>query len=112
MPSASQSWRLHLRRSLHLHLSRGCSAADDRASPLAFAFRSVGDETNLARSNFAHWPVSNDILRGLVPPVLMLDTLGGQAWMAVTPFRISGMRAAGLPALPGLSRFPELNLRT
>jgi uncharacterized protein YqjF (DUF2071 family) len=61
---------------------------------------------------FAHWPVSNDILRARVPPVLTLDTLGGQAWVAVTPFRMSGIRAAGLPALPGLSRFPELNLRT
>ena len=61
---------------------------------------------------FAHWPVSNDILRGLVPPVLTLDTLGGQAWVAVTPSRMSGIRAAGLPAAPGLSRFPELNLRT
>jgi hypothetical protein len=45
---ASQSWRLRLRGSFHLDLSRGSSAADDRASPLAFAFRSVGDETNLA----------------------------------------------------------------
>src|ERR1700736_4030672 len=61
---------------------------------------------------FAHWPVSNDILRGLVPRELTLDTLGGQAWVAVTPFRMSGIRAPGLPALPGLSRFPELNLRT
>jgi uncharacterized protein YqjF (DUF2071 family) len=61
---------------------------------------------------FAHWPVSNDILRARVPPVLTLDTLGGQAWVAVTPFRMSGIRAAGLPALPGLSRFPELNLRS
>src|ERR1700680_4066143 len=61
---------------------------------------------------FAHWPVSNDILRGLVPQVLTLDTLGGQGWVAVTPFRMSGVRAPGLPALPGLSRFPELNVRT
>jgi uncharacterized protein len=61
---------------------------------------------------FAHWPVSNDVLRGLVPQVLTLDTLGGQGWVAVTPFRMSGVRASGLPALPGLSRFPELNVRT
>ena len=61
---------------------------------------------------FAHWPVSNDGLRGLVRQVLTLDSLGGQGWVAVTPFRMSGVRAPGLPALPGLSRFPELNVRT
>jgi uncharacterized protein len=56
--------------------------------------------------------LSNDVLRGLVPQVLTLDTLGGQGWVAVTPFRMSGVRAPGLPALPGLSKFPELNVRT
>ena len=61
---------------------------------------------------FAHWPVANDALRGLVPQGLTLDTWGGQSWVAVTPFRMSGVRAPGLPALPGLSRFPELNVRT
>ncbi len=61
---------------------------------------------------FAHWPVSNDILRDLVPPLLTLDRFGGQGWVAVTPFRMSGVRARGLPALPGLSSFPELNVRT
>ena len=28
------------------------------------------------------------------------------------PFHMSGVRARGLPALPWLSRFPELNVRT
>ena len=61
---------------------------------------------------FAHWPVPSDILQPLVPQVLALDTFGGQGWVAVTPFRMSGVRARGLPALPGLSKFPELNIRS
>jgi uncharacterized protein len=61
---------------------------------------------------FAHWPLPSNILRPLVPQVLTLDTFGGQGWVAVTPFRMSGVRLRGLPALPGLSKFPELNVRT
>jgi uncharacterized protein YqjF (DUF2071 family) len=61
---------------------------------------------------FAHWPVEPDTLRELVPPELPLDTYAGRAWVAVAPFHMSGIRARGLPPLPGLSRFPELNVRT
>ena len=61
---------------------------------------------------FAHWPVSPEILRPLVPSVLSLDTFEGQCWVAVTPFHMTGIRFRWLPPLPGLSRFPELNVRT
>ena len=61
---------------------------------------------------FAHWPVDEKLLRPLVPPELPLDTFQGQAWVAVAPFRMSGIRARGLPPLPGTSHFPELNVRT
>jgi uncharacterized protein len=61
---------------------------------------------------FAHWPLSPEYLRQLVPPQFPLDTFDGQAWIAVTPFHMSGVRPRGLPALPGLSVFPELNVRT
>jgi uncharacterized protein len=61
---------------------------------------------------FAHWPIAAEHLRRWVPEPLSIDTFGGSAWLAVTPFRIAGLRARGLPALPGLSRFPELNVRT
>ncbi len=60
----------------------------------------------------AHWPVSPKILRPLVPPVLSLDTFEGQCWVAITPFHMTGIRFRWLPPLPGLSRFPELNVRT
>ena len=61
---------------------------------------------------FAHWPLARESLRPLVPPQLPLDTFDGRCWVAVTPFHMSGVRARWLPPLPGLSRFPELNVRT
>jgi hypothetical protein len=61
---------------------------------------------------FAHWAVAPSLMRPLVPEQLNLDTFDGKCWVGVVPFRMSGVRARGLPAIPGLSRFPELNVRT
>lgn len=61
---------------------------------------------------FAHWPVAAEVLRPLVPPELELDTLHEQCWIAVTPFHMTGVRLRGTPALPGISAFPEMNVRT
>jgi uncharacterized protein len=61
---------------------------------------------------FAHWAAPVDVLRPLIPQQLEIDTFGGQAWLGVVPFRMSGVRMRGTPAIPGLSRFPELNVRT
>src|SRR5262249_15442594 len=61
---------------------------------------------------FAHWPISPDVMRVLVPKQLTLDMFGSQAWVGIVPFRMSGIRSYALPAIPGLSRFPELNVRT
>lgn len=61
---------------------------------------------------FAHWPVSIASMRELVPEQLTLDTFDGQCWVGVVPFHMSGIRRRELPPVPGLSRFPELNVRT
>ena len=61
---------------------------------------------------FAHWPMPEAVMRPLVPAQLALDTFDGECWVGVVPFHMSGIRRRGLPALPGLSRFPELNVRT
>ncbi|HTQ60115.1 MAG TPA: DUF2071 domain-containing protein [Candidatus Solibacter sp.] len=61
---------------------------------------------------FAHWPVPAEILRAHIPARLEIDTFDGQAWLGVVPFRMSGIRLRGTPALPWLSAFPELNVRT
>lgn len=61
---------------------------------------------------FAHRPLPAEQMRPLVPAQLMLDTFDGQCWVGVIPFHMSGIHGRALPPLPGLSRFPELNVRT
>lgn len=61
---------------------------------------------------FAHWALAPESLRPLVPGQLELDTFDGRAWVGLVPFWMSGVRLRGTPALPWVSAFPELNLRT
>jgi uncharacterized protein YqjF (DUF2071 family) len=61
---------------------------------------------------FAHWPIDAALLRPHIPAGLVIDTLDGRAWIAVVPFRMTGVRLRGTPVLPWLSAFPELNVRT
>jgi hypothetical protein len=57
---------------------------------------------------FAHWPISADALRDLIPEPLVIDTFERSAWLGITPFDLR-IRPR---ALPTLSHFPELNCRT
>jgi hypothetical protein len=50
-------------------------------------------------------------LRHLVPPQLTIDEHGGTSWVGLVPFRMTGVTLRGVPSLPGLSAFPEMNLR-
>jgi uncharacterized protein YqjF (DUF2071 family) len=61
---------------------------------------------------FAHWSLPPEQMRALVPASLPLDLHEGRAWIGVVPFRMSNVTARGAPAVPGLSAFPELNVRT
>lgn len=61
---------------------------------------------------FMHWPVSLDALRPNIPSSLTIDTFDGTAWIAVVPFRMSGVYPRGLFPVPWLSAFAELNVRT
>ena len=61
---------------------------------------------------FMHWPVAVSALRPLVPPQLSVDTYNGQAWVAVVPFKMWGVRPYFTPPVPGLNTFLELNVRT
>lgn len=60
---------------------------------------------------FMHWPIHPDVLRPHIPPQLSLDTFDGTAWIAVVPFRMSGIYPRGLFPVPWLSAFAELNVR-
>jgi hypothetical protein len=61
---------------------------------------------------FAHWPVEQRLLRPHVPRELQIEEHDGTAWVGVTPFVVTGLRLRGLPPVPLLSRFRELNCRT
>jgi len=61
---------------------------------------------------FAHWPLSVDELRPVVPHGLRLDKYDGRAWIGVIPFHMTGIGLRGLPGLPGTNAFVELNVRT
>jgi uncharacterized protein YqjF (DUF2071 family) len=61
---------------------------------------------------FAHWPVPAAAIAPLLPHGLVPDTFDDEAYVGVVPFWMDAIRLRGLPAIPGASRFPELNLRT
>lgn len=61
---------------------------------------------------FAHWSFPVAAIRAAVPAQLPIDTFDGRAWIGVVPFEVRGLRARWLPAMRGLSDFPELNVRT
>jgi uncharacterized protein len=61
---------------------------------------------------FAHWDMPAAQVRPHVPAELPLDELEGRAWIGVTPFRLTGLRARWTYPVPRLSAFPELNVRT
>jgi uncharacterized protein YqjF (DUF2071 family) len=61
---------------------------------------------------FAHWPVPVATLREHVPAGLQVEEHDGTGWLGITPFVITGFRLRGTLPLPGLSSFPELNVRT
>jgi uncharacterized protein len=61
---------------------------------------------------FLHWPVPAAMLRPLIPRSLSVEEFSGTAWVAVTPFWMSGISVRQWPPFPLLSRFEELNVRT
>ena len=61
---------------------------------------------------FLHYEVAPEKLRTLVPPALTLDTYEQRAWLSITPFWMDHLRPPGVPSLPWVSRFLELNVRT
>jgi uncharacterized protein YqjF (DUF2071 family) len=61
---------------------------------------------------FAHWPVDADQLRLLIPHAFQLDLFEGRSWIGIVPFTMTNVSPRGVPLLPWVSEFPELNVRT
>ncbi|PLT30818.1 YqjF family protein [Peribacillus deserti] len=61
---------------------------------------------------FLHWPVAVETIRDKIPERLELDLFEGAAWITITPFKVTGMRFHGLPPIPLLNAYLELNVRT
>jgi uncharacterized protein YqjF (DUF2071 family) len=61
---------------------------------------------------FAHWRLPPAALARFVPPGVELETFDGAAWLGITAFVVAGARLRGAPAVPGLSTFAEVNVRT
>ena len=61
---------------------------------------------------FLHWEWSAEELQSHLPAGLTIDTFDGRAYLGVVPFFMCGIRPRFCPAVPWLSAFQELNLRT
>lgn len=61
---------------------------------------------------FIHYRVTAVSIRQLIPPTLTIQEFDRSAWVGLVPFRMAGVMRRGLPDIPGVSTFPELNLRT
>jgi uncharacterized protein YqjF (DUF2071 family) len=61
---------------------------------------------------FASWRIPVEALRSKVPPELELDTFDGSAWVTLVPMGVTDMHWRGIPPIPGMEGFRELNLRT
>jgi uncharacterized protein YqjF (DUF2071 family) len=61
---------------------------------------------------FAHWPMPIAEIEAHLPEGLEADTFHGSAWIGVVPFWMDKIRVRGVPPIPGVTKFAELNLRT
>lgn len=84
----------------------------DPRPPLVVTFSAFATRMSWHDLLFAHWAVDAAALRALLPSVLELDRFDGQAYLGVVPFRMTRMGPRILPPIPGLSSFPEINVRT
>jgi len=61
---------------------------------------------------FLHWKYPAEEIQSRLPSGLLVDTFNGEAYLGVVAFRMESVRPVGLPSLPWISNFLELNVRT
>ena len=84
----------------------------DRSSPIRRPTGNPAMRQRWLELLFLHWSVPVDALRPLIPPRLEIDTHEGRAYVGLVPFTMTGVRPVWSPALPGVSSFHEVNVRT
>ena len=60
---------------------------------------------------FAHWEVPVAEVRKWVPEPLQIDTFDGKTYIALVPFRMTGVMKRPFPDVPYVSAFTEMNVR-
>ena len=61
---------------------------------------------------FMQWEVEPSRLEPYIPTGLEIDLFDGKAYVGTIPFQMKNVRPRFLPAVPGISSFPEFNIRT
>ncbi|RUL89802.1 DUF2071 domain-containing protein [Tautonia sociabilis] len=61
---------------------------------------------------FLHWALPAEAIAPLLPDGLEVDTFDGRSYVGLVPFAMAGVRPEGCPAVPWLSNFLEVNVRT
>ena len=61
---------------------------------------------------FLHWKIEPAHIQTRLPQGLEVDTFEDSAYLGVVPFYMHALRPRFGPPCPGISYFPELNLRT
>ena len=60
---------------------------------------------------FIHWAFDPGAVQSLLPRGLTVDVHKGRAWVGLVPFHCT-IRAPGIPRIPWVSSFEEMNVRT
>ena len=82
---------------------------------LAACVRPVGKPVMYQRWHdllFLHWEYPAAAIQETLPDGLFVDTFGGKAYLGIVPFFMENVRPRFLPAVPGISSFMEVNVRT
>lgn len=61
---------------------------------------------------FLHWRFPAAAVQSLLPPELTVETFDESAWIGLVPFSMERVRPWWAPPVPGISWFPETNVRT
>jgi uncharacterized protein YqjF (DUF2071 family) len=61
---------------------------------------------------FLHWSWDPREIQDTLPDRLFVDAFDGKAWLGIVPFFMRRVHPMGLPCVPWLSNFLELNVRT